>query len=71
MRPSPAAAAASQRHGKPILIASDLVYTDRAYGNSGPLGVAETGRITSPSGHRAIRTLAHMVRYARHRKRSA
>jgi acetyltransferase len=62
-----AAAEASQRHQKPILIASDLVYTDRAYGNSGPAGVAESGRVTSPSGHRAIRTLAHMVKYAQHR----
>ena len=64
-----AAAEASRRHEKPILIASDLVYTDRAYGNAGPLGVAETGRVTSPSGHRAIRTLAHMVRYAKYRAR--
>ncbi len=65
-----AAAESSERHGVPILIASDLVYTDRDYGNSGPLGVRESGRLCHPSGHRAIRTLAHMVRYAAYRKRA-
>jgi acetyltransferase len=62
-----AAAEASEAHGKPILVASDLAYTDRAYGNAGPLGVLESGRLCYPSGHRAIRGLAHMVRYARRR----
>ncbi len=65
-----AAAEASRRHAKPVLVASELVYTDRAYGNAGPLGVAESGRVTAPSGQRAIRTLARMVAYARHRARS-
>lgn len=62
-----AAAEASERHGVPILVASDLVYTDREYGNSGPTGVRESGRLCFPSGHRAVRTLAHMVRYAARR----
>ncbi|TMA82795.1 MAG: hypothetical protein E6J72_01905 [Deltaproteobacteria bacterium] len=66
-----AAAEASRRHDKPILVASELVYTDRAYGNAGPLGVAESGRTTFPSGQRAIRTLARMVRYTRWRARRA
>jgi acetyltransferase len=66
-----AAAQASERHRKPILIASDLVYTDRAYGNAGPLGVKESGRIAYPSGHRAVRALSHMARYARYRQRLA
>jgi acyl-CoA synthetase (NDP forming) len=66
-----AAAEASRRHDKPILVASELVHTDRAYGNAGPLGVAESGRVTAPSGQRAIRTLARMVRYARDRARRA
>ena len=66
-----AAADASRRHQKPILVASELVYTDRAYGNAGPLGVAESGRLTAPSGQRAIRTLARMVNYARYRDRRA
>jgi acetyltransferase len=63
-----AAAEASQRHQKPILIASDLVYTGARYGNTGPAGVTESGRVTSPSGHRAIRTLARMVAYSRWRE---
>jgi acetyltransferase len=62
-----AAAEASNRHQKPILIATDLAYTDRHYGNAGPLGVRESGRIAWPSGQRAVRTLARMIRYARWR----
>ena len=64
-----AAAGASERHAKPILVASDLVYTDRAYGNPGPLGVKESGRLPFPSGHRAVVALAHMLRYSRYRQR--
>ncbi|MFQ5698213.1 MAG: acetate--CoA ligase family protein [Myxococcota bacterium] len=66
-----AAAEASERHDIPILVATDLVYSDRAYGNSGPLAVKETGRIAYPSGHRAIGALRHLVRYASYRERSA
>jgi acyl-CoA synthetase (NDP forming) len=62
-----AAAEASRRHGKPVLVASELVHTDRAYGNAGPLAVAESGRMTIPSGPRAIRVLARMVAYAQRR----
>ena len=65
-----AATEASRRHDKPILVASDLVYTGAAYGNTGPAGVRESGRVTSPSGHRAIRTLARMVAYRRYLERS-
>ena len=60
-----AAADASERHGKPVLVATDLALTDRAYGNAGPLGVRESGRIAWPSGHRAVRTLSQMLRYSR------
>ena len=64
-----AAAEASERHQKPILVASDLVYTDRAYGNAGPLGVKESGRVAYASGHRAVRALSQMVAYSRSRAR--
>jgi len=64
-----AATEASRRHQKPVLVATDLVYTDRAYGNAGPLGVAESGRIAYPSGHRAVSALAHLARYAEYRRR--
>jgi acetyltransferase len=64
-----AAAEASERHQKPILVATDLVYTDRGYDNAGPLGVQESGRLCYQSGHRAIRALSHMLRYAEYRKR--
>ena len=66
-----AAAEASERHQKPVLIASDLVFTDRAYGNAGPLGVKESGRIAYPSGHRAVRALSQMLGYVRWRDRRA
>ena len=64
-----AAAEASRKHQKPILIASDLTYTGMSYGNTGPAGVRESGRVTSPSGHRAVRTLARMVAYSKYRQR--
>ncbi len=64
-----AAREASERHGKPVLTASELVHTDRAYGNPGPQGVKEQGRLCYPSAHRAIRALRALVDYAEHRRR--
>ena len=43
-----AAREASERHGKPVLSATELVYADRAYGNAGPVGVREEGRALLP-----------------------
>jgi acetyltransferase len=59
-----AAQEASERHGKPVLVATELAYTDRFYGNAGPEGVRESGRVCYPSAHRAVEALAAMVRYA-------
>ena len=56
-----AAREASERHGKPVLTATELVYTDREYGNAGPVGVREEGRVCYPSAHRAVRALRAMV----------
>lgn len=64
-----AAAAASQRHAKPVLTTTELVYTDREYGNAGPLAVRETGRVCYPSAHRAVAALGALVEYARFRRR--
>jgi acetyltransferase len=66
-----AAREASERHGKPVLTASELVYTDRAYGNAGPLGVREEGRVCYPSAQRAVAALAALCRYAEFRRRAA
>lgn len=63
-----AASAASARHDKPVLCATELVYTDRAYGNSAPLAVAESGRLCYPSAHRAVGALAHLCAYAAYRR---
>jgi len=63
-----AATAASAHHGKPVLCATELVYTDRAYGNSAPLAVAESGRLCYPSAHRAVNALAHLCAYAAYRR---
>jgi len=52
----------SERHGKPVLTATELVYTDRGYGNAGPLAVREGGRVCYPSAHRAVRALQALVR---------
>jgi len=63
-----AAREASERHGKPVLTATELVHTDRAYGNSGPLGVKEEGRYCHASAHRAIWALRALVDYAEFRR---
>jgi acetyltransferase len=62
-----AAKAASERHRKPVLVATELAYTDRAYGNPGPRAVQEGGRICYPSAHRAVQALRALVEYAEHR----
>ena len=56
-----AARDASVRHGKPVLSATELVHTDRDYGNSGPLAVKEFGRVCYPSAHRAVEALRILV----------
>lgn len=65
-----AAAEVGARHGKPVLVATDLVYTDRRYGNAGPVAVAESGKVCLPSGHRAVRALTHLVRFAEYQRRT-
>jgi acyl-CoA synthetase (NDP forming) len=66
-----AARDASVRHGKPVLSATELVYTDREYGNAGPLAVRATGRVCYPSAHRAVAALRALVDYAEFRGRRA
>jgi len=65
-----AAREASERHAVPVLCATELVHTDRAYGNSGPVGVREEGRVCYPSAHRAIKALGALCRYAEFRARA-
>jgi acetyltransferase len=66
-----AAREASERHGKPVLSATELVHTDRAYGNPGPQGVKAEGRFCHASAHRAIRALRALVDYAEFRRERA
>jgi acetyltransferase len=63
-----AAQEASERLGKPVLVATELAYTDRAYGNAGALAVREGGRICYPSAHRAVQALAALAGYAEYRR---
>jgi acetyltransferase len=56
-----AAAAASAKHRKPVLVATELAYADRAYGNAGPVAVREGGRVCYPSAHRAVAALRALV----------
>jgi acyl-CoA synthetase (NDP forming) len=56
-----AAREASERHGKPVLSATELVYTDRDYGNAGPVAVRQGGRVCYPSAHRAVAALRVLV----------
>ena len=62
-----AAAAASERTGKPVLVATELAVADP--GNAGPAAVRDTGRVCYPSADRAVRALAHLYDDARHRRR--
>jgi acyl-CoA synthetase (NDP forming) len=64
-----AAKEVGERYAKPVLCASELVYTDRAGVNPAPRTIAAGGHITYPSAHRAVRALAHLVRYADWRRR--
>jgi acetyltransferase len=66
-----AAREASERHGVPVLTATELVNSDRHYGNAGPQGVKEEGRLCYASAHRAVRALQAMVEYAEFRERIA
>ena len=66
-----AAREASERHGKPVLVATELVHTDRDYGNAGPLAVKAGGRICHPSAHRAVQALAALAEYAEYRRTRA
>jgi acetyltransferase len=61
-----AAREASERHGKPVLTATELVVADRHYGNAGPVGVREEGRLCHPSAHRAVEALAALCARADH-----
>jgi acetyltransferase len=63
-----AAREASERHGKPVLSATEQTYTDRFYGNAGPVGVREEGRLCYPSAHRAVAALRALVAYAEFRE---
>jgi acyl-CoA synthetase (NDP forming) len=62
-----AAREASERHGVPVLTATELVHTDRDYANAGPQGVRAEGRYCHASAHRAVRALRAMVDYAEFR----
>ncbi len=63
-----AAREASERHGKPVLVATELVHTDRDYGNAGPLAVKAGGRVCYPSAHRAVQALAALAQYGEYRR---
>ena len=61
-----AAAAASDRHGKPVLTATELAVTHPD--NAGPVAVRASGRVCYPTANRAVVALEHLWRYARHRR---
>ncbi|HJO21989.1 MAG: acetate--CoA ligase family protein [Myxococcota bacterium] len=63
-----AAREVSERYGKPVLTASELVHTARDYENPGSRGVREEGRLCHPSAHRAVRALKALVDYAEFRR---
>ena len=54
----------SVKTGKPILVATELAVADP--NNAGPATVMATGRLCYASGNRAVASLGHLYRYARH-----
>jgi acyl-CoA synthetase (NDP forming) len=66
-----AAAEASRRHGVPVLTATELATTARDYGNAGPVGVKEEGRLCYASAHRAVRALRALVDWAEFSRRNS
>lgn len=58
---------ASERHGKPVLAATELVFSDRE--NSGVQAIRGVGRVCYPSAHRAVGSLAALVRWAEFQRR--
>jgi acetyltransferase len=58
----------SERYAKPVLTASELAVTDRAYGNAGPQGIKAEGRVCYASAHRAVSSLRALVAYAEYRR---
>ncbi len=63
-----AAREASERHGKPVLSATELSRTHPD--NPGPLGVREEGRLCHASAHRAVAALRALCDYAEFRRRT-
>jgi acetyltransferase len=63
-----AAAEASERHGKPVLSATELAISNPE--NPGPAAVREAGRVCYPSAHRAVRALRALVEYSEFRQRA-
>jgi acyl-CoA synthetase (NDP forming) len=65
-----AAREASERHGKPVLSATELALADIDRTNTGPVGIREEGRYCYASAHRAVRALRALVDYAEFRERT-
>ena len=63
-----AAAEASERHGKPVLSATELAISNPE--NPGPAAVREAGRVCYPSAHRAVRALRALAEYSEFRQRA-
>ncbi len=67
-RYSEAAVEAIARYRKPVLVATELVHADRAYGNAAPLNLRASGHLCYPSAHRAIDALRALAEYAEYRR---
>jgi acetyltransferase len=64
-----AAADASDRYDKPVLVATELAVTHPT--NAGPATVRATGRLPYASANRAVAALDHLWRRARHQQARA
>ena len=63
-----AAREASERSGKPVLVATELMYADPAQANAAAAEVKAGRRLCYPSAHRAVAALRALIEYAEFRR---
>jgi len=61
-----AAVESSNKYNIPILSATELVNSDRHYGNPGPTTIKENGKVCYASAHRAVKALEIMDQYSKY-----
>ena len=61
-----AAIESSKKYDIPILTATELVNSDRHYGNPGPTTIKKNGKVCYASAHRAVKALETLNQYRKY-----